>query len=404
MSSKIIVCQTGSRHRYLIPRVLENKGLLYRLYTDSTRYSLLGRLASFLLRHGVRASLLKKLDARDPSLQDMGKLRTTDIYFIKDKLLSFLPRDGYRRIRLLYHGFENKCVRWGLGESDCIYSMYFENMKFLRLAKSKGVKVVVDIYETPMTYEYLLDELKQPEYAPFSGMEKEYRNKHRVRMEHINEILSLADYYTIPSKFVAKSMSVFESFDKNKVIFLPYASSITPGEYNYTPVRHRVIFVGNDPMRKGLLYCARAATELKKKYKDLDFRVIGSGNERLIGQEAFKDLNFIGVVDRNRLMQEYSSAEAYVFPTLFEGFAGTVIEAASCGCPIITTENAGTDVDEFPAVYIPEKDVESIVRAVENIFENPQFRDELSKKVFEYSRNLSPTAYEERMYEVFSKI
>jgi len=405
MANKIIVCQTGSRHRYLIPRVLENQGLLYRLYTDSTRYSIIGRLGNILLKLGFKHPILKRLNERDPSLKDMRILKTTDSYFIKDCFYSiFWSRDGGHRIRLLYHGFENTCIRWGIGDADCIYSMYFENMKFLRFAKSKGMKIVVDIYETPMTYKYLLEELKLPEYAPFSKMEKEYQNKQRVRMEHVEEMLALADYYTVPSKFVMKSMVEFKNYDPNKVIFLPYASSLASKEYNYKPIIHRIIYVGNDPMRKGLLYCAKAATELKKKYKDLDFRIIGSGNEILRDQETFKNLNFIGVLDHSHLLQEYSSAEAYVFPTLFEGFAGTIIEAASCGCPIITTENAGTDVEEFPAIYIPSRDVEAIINAVERIFENSDLRDDLSRRVFDYAKQLSPSAYEKRMYNCFKSI
>ena len=51
MANKIIVCQTGARHRYLIPQVLEQSGMLYRLYTDTTAYSSLGKFASFLNKY-----------------------------------------------------------------------------------------------------------------------------------------------------------------------------------------------------------------------------------------------------------------------------------------------------------------------------------------------------------------
>ena len=104
------------------------------------------------------------------------------------------------------------------------------------------------------------------------------------------------------------------------------------------------------------------------------------------------------------MQNEYRSAEAYVFPTLFEGFAGTVIEAASCGCPIITTECAGTDMKEFPAIYIPTHDVDAIVDSVEKIFEDASIRDILSKDVYEYSATLKSETYKENLVKYLSNI
>ncbi|WP_394815287.1 glycosyltransferase, partial [Bacteroides fragilis] len=99
---------------------------------------------------------------------------------------------------------------------------------------------------------------------------------------------------------------------------------------------------------------------------------------------VFKDLNFIGTLTSSHQKEELRTAEAYVFPTISEGFARTVIEAASCGCTIITTECAGTDLEAFPAIYIPIQDVNAIVDSVSSILENSKYRDQLSLKTFQY--------------------
>ncbi|MBO5061266.1 MAG: glycosyltransferase family 4 protein [Prevotella sp.] len=405
MANKIIVCQTGSRHRYLIPQVLERNGMLHRLYTDTTAESFIGKCARLLSVLKINNSTLTRLCKRKPYLLK-EKTYTTDILFLRKRVARIIKRgDSLKKRYIHYTGFVDKCIKWGVGDADCIYNMYIENYDFLVYAKSKGLKIVVDIYETPMTYKYLIEEIKNnPEYNIFHKQIASYEYSHKVRMHYMEDILKLADYYTIPSQFVIKSMTEFKNFDRNKVLFLPYGSSIVSGKYKYKPIRHRLIWVGNDPVRKGLLYCAKAADILKQEYPDLDFRVIGVVNDELKNADAFKNLNFIGVLNKEQLMEEYRSAEAYVFPTLFEGFAGTIIEAASCGCPIITTECAGTDMGEFPAIYIPQKNTDSIVQSVRYLFEDSQRRDKMSMEVYGYSTKLKPEIYEKRLVEYFKNI
>lgn len=401
MANKIIVCQTGSRHRYLIPQILERNGILYRLYTDTTAGSFIGRCARLLSGLKINDRALSRLCKRKPCLPK-EKIYTTDALFIRKRFAGLKRGDSLKKRFLHYTGFVDRCIKWGVGDADCVYNMYIENYDFMVYAKSKGLKIVVDIYETPMTYKYLIEEIKNnPEYAIFNKQIESYGYSHEVRMRYMENILKLADNYTIPSQFVIKSMNDFKNFDKNKALFLPYGSSIVPEKYDYHPVRHRLIWVGNDPVRKGLLYCAKAADILKHEYPDLDFRIIGVVNDELKNAEAFRNLNFRGILNKEQLMEEYRSAEAYVFPTLFEGFAGTVIEAASCGCPIITTEASGADPDEFPAIFIQRNNVKDIVDAVSDIFENSDKRDKLSRSLYEYSAKLSPSCYEKKLMAIF---
>ena len=79
--------------------------------------------------------------------------------------------------------------------------------KSFKYAKSKGLKIVVDIYETPTTYKHLIEEIdNNPEYSFLSYLKTRYSYSHEVRMHYMEDLLALADYYTIPSHFVIKSM------------------------------------------------------------------------------------------------------------------------------------------------------------------------------------------------------
>ena len=399
---KVIVSQLNARHRYAIPQLLFKNGMLERLYTNSSKYSFLGFISKILLGLGIKNGVTSRLSQRDP-LIPKSYVFSSDL----PQLKIILARNAspLEQNEIMYQSLNRKFIAEGFGLANCLYSMYFENIEFVSHAKKSGLKIVIDIYENPDAFKSLIGEISEHnEYAIFSSLLKEFNGKALFREHYIDRMLELADQYTLPSEFVKKSLYGYKNFDESKVNIIPYPSSIQVNKYNYRPVKHKLIWIGNDPVRKGLIYCAKAANVLRKIYPDLEFNVIGSINEQIKHSDAFADLTFLGVMDKKGIIEEFETAEAYVFPTLFEGFAGTVIEAASCGCPVITTENSGMNPKDFPGIFISEKNVENIVEAVISIFENPNYRDKLSVDAYNYSTTLSPKMYERRLIDFFKNL
>ena len=402
MANSIIVSQIGSRHRYLIPRILYKHGLLYSLFTDSCQCSLFGKVSKVLITHKIKTQLIERLAKRDPRIPSCF-VKASDYLTLKRILRC--KSSPFQQYETIYQSLSCIFKRNDIENADCVYNMYFENIDFLKHAKQKGKTIIVDIYENPKAFAELIEEVKRnQEYKSLENILKIYEDKNALRNKYIEEIFNIADYYTVPSLFVLNAIKDYVGFKPERAFLLPYPTSIKPKFYNYHPRNHTLIWVGNEPVRKGLVYCAKAATALKERYPDLDFRVIGSVDKRIINNPAFKDLHFIGVLNALDLQHEYETAEAYVFPTLFEGFAGTVIEAASCGCPIITTEAAGTDTTKFPAIYIPRYDNDAIVSAVISIFENTNMRNELSLRTFKYAQCLSDVVFEKMLIDIMKKI
>ena len=48
-------------------------------------------------------------------------------------------------------------------------------------------------------------------------------------------------------------MMAYPEFNPKKAFLLPYPTSIQETNYNYRPIKHKIIWVGNDPVRKGLI-------------------------------------------------------------------------------------------------------------------------------------------------------
>ena len=63
---------------------------------------------------------------------------------------------------------------------------------------------------------------------------------------------------------------------------------------------------------------------------------------------------FFNDLESRVLQAAYSMAEAFLFPSLAEGFGWPLIEAQACGCPVITTDEAPmNEVGGDAAEYLP---------------------------------------------------
>jgi len=104
------------------------------------------------------------------------------------------------------------------------------------------------------------------------------------------------------------------------------------------------VFVGNDFHRKGLLPAVRATARLRKEGHPLRLLVVGGKPYRRIRYALQREgadgaVQFTGMVDD--AVPFYSAADAFVLPTLYDPCSLSVLEAAACGLPCITTRFNG---------------------------------------------------------------
>lgn len=334
---KIIVCQYGSRHRYLIPQIFFKKGMLAALYTDATKNSLLGKLSIILNKIGVSSPIVSRLLNRDPKIPD-NYLVSSDLWSIKILFNAIINKSDEIIHDTFSQGGSKTFIRSGLKDCDWVYTMFFENIEFLLYAKSHGKKIIADIFENPYVFEDLVSEIDQnPEYNCVPNLKAHFQEQAKFRKKYVDTIFALADKYLVPSRFVVQQLMKSPNFNVEKVNIVPYGSSINRMPYCNKPQVGRLIWVGNDMVRKGLIYAIKAVMELRKKFSFCSLRVIGDIRSEFVCANQYDGIEYIGHLNKEELSTEFKLADAYIFPTLSEGLAGTVIEAASFGVPIITT-------------------------------------------------------------------
>jgi glycosyltransferase involved in cell wall biosynthesis len=86
----------------------------------------------------------------------------------------------------------------------------------------------------------------------------------------------------------------------------------------------------------------------------------------------------------------YSHAEAFVFPSLYEGFGIPLLEAMACGAPVITgAECALPEVAGEAALYINPQDPEQLGAELEGLVGDRGLQERLRRKGFERVKQFS---------------
>jgi len=154
---------------------------------------------------------------------------------------------------------------------------------------------------------------------------------------------------------------IYEAADS---LFKPVSSNLAKTKYQLTDPY--ILSVGTLEPRKNLNRLIEAFTLLNQK--NLKLAIVGKfgWGEKTKPVAGVKLLGFVPDTDLAGL---YSSAKAFVYPSLYEGFGLPVLEALSCGCPVVTSDVSSLpEVAGKAAVYVNPKSVENIGKGIKEAF------------------------------------
>ncbi|MFH1841119.1 MAG: glycosyltransferase family 1 protein [Candidatus Shapirobacteria bacterium] len=152
--------------------------------------------------------------------------------------------------------------------------------------------------------------------------------------------------------------------------------------------RPYLLMVGTREPRKNLERGIRAWKEAKL---DLDLVIAGKygwGEDKTGSKvQRFKGIRVLGYVPKGDLPGLYAGAEAFVYPSLYEGFGLPVLEAMSCGCPVVTSNVSSLpEVAGSAAVLVNPLKVEEIAAGIGKAVNS---QADLRKKGLEQAKKFS---------------
>ncbi len=128
-------------------------------------------------------------------------------------------------------------------------------------------------------------------------------------------------------------------------------------------------------------------------------------NEKLIKLNLQSRVVNLGYLSKSELKYCYSKSLAFVYPSLFEGFGLTILEAMACGAPVISSNCTSIpEVAGDAAILIDPKSVNQLVNAVTKLDLNAKFRNEMIERGIIRAKSMNWSETARKTLEFYGKV
>lgn len=180
----------------------------------------------------------------------------------------------------------------------------------------------------------------------------------------------------------------------------------TPAENKKDNEKFKLLYVGNLSKRKG----SELLPEIMKNLGG-NFELYFTGDKVDFYAERILPENMIvlgHITNQIELIKLYQRSHVLLFPTRLEGFSLVVIEASSCGLPVITTNSSSLPeiIDDNNTGLLCEQDnIEAFTSAIKQLASNPIQLNEMGGKARRKAKICFSEAVQvEKYIELYTKL
>jgi glycosyltransferase involved in cell wall biosynthesis len=262
---------------------------------------------------------------------------------------------------------------------------------------------------------------RQPNVAPI--VQAGGRFFARVAVRRANHIFAVS---ASTKREVARTFRISES--RISVVYNAvdehFLSEPLPADADRILERHAVngpyvLYAGAIKPQKNLprLIEAFAVAKAELTAEDPDFAqlkllVIGEAPSRhaelrsaVVRARVREDVRFLGFMPEPTLRVFYSRAEAFLFPSLYEGFGLPPLEAMAHGAPVLTSNVSSLpEVFREAALLVNPENVFDIARGIRQILTDRSLREKLARCGYERVRSLSWRSAAERVRDAYERV
>jgi glycosyltransferase involved in cell wall biosynthesis len=201
----------------------------------------------------------------------------------------------------------------------------------------------------------------------------------RALCERADSILAISDC-------TKQDVVAFYDIDPARITVTHLGNNLTGGlgapRPQGFPERY-VLFVGTRNTYKNFGRFIEAAAMVLREDASLQVVCVGGGafmpaERELLARERIAERVVQRNVSDDELAASYAHAEAFVFPSLYEGFGIPIIEAFACGCPaLVARASCFPEIAGDAAVYFDPTDRDSLATALRRVLGDRELRASL---------------------------
>ena len=383
-SMKILVAHPAQQHSYRLAAALKNAGILCKYAT--TVYYKRGSFTAMAAK-GLKGQFRTKAEnRRSPDLDDRQVVQFCEIEGLL-KLLALNTRLLKRQYRTIKYSTADRFARMAAkyavrNRMDAVITYDDTSPILFEMLAEKAPHTVriMDMSAANILYMrgiYEKDIVLSPAFA------ERLRKERKIcwdpfTLKRIRRELKAAQYFLAPSEFVGRSLE-YSGIQRDQIYYCPYGvdtkefsakkyEDILPGS---RPLEF--IYVGGVKELKGISYLLDAFSRISVDEGFLT--VVGKYDPEDADTSPYsKTVHFTGTVLHSEVPDLLRKADVFILPSLGEGMALSAIEAASCGLPLILSENSGLKemIEEgVNGFTVPIQSVEALVEKIRFFIDRP---------------------------------
>jgi glycosyltransferase involved in cell wall biosynthesis len=178
--------------------------------------------------------------------------------------------------------------------------------------------------------------------------------------------------------------------------------------------RKYVLYNGGFNYRKNVPMLIRSFANIANKFPEVDLLIIGKPTIDQLTElnnliESFSNLKerviLKGFISDSDLSHHYSNSEAFIYPSLYEGFGIPVLEAMQCNTPVITSNRGSIpEVVGLSGIIINPDSVNEISCAISKILLDSNLQKNLKRKGLTQAKKFTWDICAENTINVYRKV
>ena len=343
---RVVVAHPGRQHSFELATALKKKGVLYKYIT--TVYDKEKSLTA-IIKKFLRGKDLKKADGRRCTfLEDSEVIQLCEplgLLFLLIQRVAKSQAQANKFCRFCNSVFSKRVGRYLLKEDIDAIIMFDSTAEEAFTILKNSRPDIIRIQDVSIATRHYMKHNFENDYG-LPELKKEFPEfwDEKVMLGYKNEIDD-SQYFLVASEMSRDSL-IFCGVKEENISIIPYGVNHEQFSLkncnNSVNAPLRIIYVGQVTYRKGIHHLLNVVSKFDSS--EIDVYLAGGYEEEGSLYKRYKNvdnIHFLGFVTRDELAREYQNADVFCFPTIGEGYGLVVLEALSCGVPVISSDLAG---------------------------------------------------------------